>query len=70
MDTHSNGTGLLILLGLYLGLLGAWATGLVIAFKANVILGVVYLIFPPLSLASGAVYFLGYNLPQAILNAL
>lgn len=67
------GAGVVVLLYVVLlvAVIAAWFQGLILAFRANVILGVVcFLLHAPLVLI-GVIYWLfGFNIPQALMDAL
>lgn len=67
------GAGVIALLYVVLlvAVIAAWFQGLILAFRANVILGVIcFLLHAPLVLI-GVVYWLfGFNIPQALMEAL
>lgn len=56
---------------LIVGVIAAWFQGLILAFRANVILGIVCFLFHAPLILIGIIYWLfGYNIPQALMDAL
>jgi len=73
MRTTTTKKTALVLILMYLAFIGGliicWGCGIWLAFAASVLLGVCYVIFPPLAAVSGLVWFFaGIDVAQKIME--
>ena len=62
---------ILLVIGLLTAIFGLWLYGLVLSFSANVLIGLAFLLVPPLPVVTGfAEVLFNYNIPQEIINLL
>jgi len=74
MNTYLSGVALTTLIA-YIAMgvfsVGLSLYGIILGFKASIIVGIIYLFAHPLPLITGAVqFFFDYNIPQEFINAI
>jgi len=73
MDPILGAGALIILLyaAIFVAVIAAWFQGLILAFRANVILGIVcFLLHAPLVLIGVVYWMFGFDIPKALMEAL